>query len=88
MCCLSYELRGSDAVRGLSYIIVDVPRNVRRDHSSPDDLAGLVPGGTIGHLCDRVSRNTDAKLSVSNEYLFCRLCCIIEPTGFIMNKHT
>ena len=47
----------------------------------------MFTGGTIGYLCDRVSRNTDAKLSVSNEYLSCLFCCIIEPTGFIMNKH-
>ena len=40
------------------------------------------------HLCDHVRRKTDAKLAVSNEYLSCRFGCIIEPTGFIMNKHT
>ena len=46
------------------------------------------PGGTIGHLCDRVRRKTDPKLVVLNEYLSCTFGCIIEPTGFIMNKHT
>ena len=39
-------------------------------------------------MCDRVRRKTDAKLSVSNEHVSCRFGCIIEPTGFIMNKHT
>ncbi len=65
---------------------MDVPSNVRRDHSSTDDLAGLE--ALYDTRCDRVRRETDAKLSVSNEYLSCRFCCIIEPTGFIMNKHT
>ena len=32
--------------------------------------------------------NINNILSVSNEYLSCRFGCIIEPTGFIMNKHT
>ena len=33
-------------------------------------------------------RKTDVRLFVSNEYLSYRFGCIIEPTGFIMNKHT
>ena len=55
-------------------VIVDVPRD------------GW-PGGTIAHLCDRGRRKTDAKLVVSNEYLSCRFGYIIEPNGFIINKH-
>ena len=53
-----------------------------------DDLAGLEALVYWTHLCDRVRRKTDARLFVSNEYLSCRFGCIIEPTGFIMNKHT
>ena len=35
-----------------------------------------------------LGRKTDVRLFVSNEYLSFRFGCIIEPTGFIMNKHT
>ena len=63
-------------------------RDMRRDPSSTDDLAGLEALDYWTHLCDRVRRKTDARLFVSNEYLSCRFGCVIEPTGFIMNKHT
>ena len=53
-----------------------------------DDLAGLEALVYWTHLFDRVRRKTDVRLFVSNEYLSCRFGCIIEPTGFIMNKHT
>ena len=53
-----------------------------------DDLAGLEALVYWTHMCYRVRRMTDARLFVSNEYLSCRFGCIIEPTGFIMNKHT
>ena len=75
--------RGSAAVRGLF-----VMRDVRRDPSSTDDPAGLEALDYWTDMCDRARRKTDARLFVSNEYLSCRFGCIIEPTGFIMNKHT
>ena len=62
-------------------------RDARRDPSSNDDLAGLEALDYWTHLCDRARRKTDARLFVSNEYLSFRFGCIIEPTGFIMNKH-
>ena len=62
---------------------MDVPRDVRREHSSTDDL--LLAG--LEALLDRVRRKTNATLFVSNEYLSCRFVCITEPIGFIMNKH-
>ena len=77
--------RGSDAERGL---FVDGGRATWCETGPFFDRWSGWPGGTIGHLCDRVRRKADAKLSVSNEYLSCRFRCIIEPIGFIMNKHT
>ena len=65
--------------------MVDVSRDVIRNPSSTDDLAGLK---ALLDNCVIARRNTDGKLVVSNEYLSCRFRCLIEPTGFIMNKHT
>ena len=53
-----------------------------------EDMAGVEALVYWTHLCYRVRRKTDARLFVSNGYLSCRFGCIIEPTGFIMNKHT
>ena len=63
-------------------------RDARRDPSSNDDVAGLEALDYWTHLCDCARRKTDVRLFVSNEYLSFRFGCIIEPTGFIMNKHT
>ena len=63
-------------------------RDARRDPSSNDDVAGLEALDYWIHLCDCARRKTDVSLFVSNEYLSFRFGCIIEPTGFIMNKHT
>ena len=63
-------------------------RDTRRDPSSNDDVAGLEALGYWTHLCDCARRKTDVRLFVSNEYLSFRFGFIIEPTGFIMNKHT
>ena len=73
--------RVSDAVRGLV-------RDARRDPSSNDDVTGLEALDYWTHLCDCARRKADVRLFVSNEYLSFRFGCIIEPTGFIMNKHT
>ena len=62
--------------------------DARRDPSSNDDVAGLEALDYWTHLCDCARRKTDVRLFVSNEYLSFRFGCIIEPTGFIMNKHT
>ena len=67
------------------------PRRVRdasRDPSSNDDVAGLGAPDYWTHLCDCARRKADVRLFVSNEYLSFRFGCIIEPPGFIMNKHT
>ena len=50
-------------------------------------MAGLEALDYWTHLCDCVRRKTDVTLFVSNEYLSFRFGCIIEPTGFIMNKY-
>ena len=50
-------------------------------------MAGLEALDYWTHLCDCARRKTDVRLFVSNEYLSFRFGCIIEPTGFIMNKH-
>ena len=80
--------RGSDAVRGM---FVDCGRAtwcVSGPFVDQDGgLAGLEALVYWTHLCYRVSRNTDTRLCVSNEYLSCRFGRIIECTGFIMNKH-
>ena len=62
-------------------------RDARRDPSN-DGVAGLEALDYWTHLCDCDRRKTDVRLFVSNEYLSFRFGCIIEPTGFIMNKHT
>ena len=51
-------------------------------------MAGLEALDYWTHVCDCARRKTDVRLIVSNEYLSFRFGCIIEPTGFIMNKHT
>ena len=63
-------------------------RDARRGPSSNDDVAGLEALDYWTHLCDCARRKTDVRLFVSNECLYFRFGCIIEPTGFIMNKHT
>ena len=73
-------LCGGGGARGLV-------RDARRDPSSNDDVAGLEALDYWTHLCDCARRKTDVRLFVSNEYLSFRFGCIIEPTGFIMNKH-
>ena len=50
-------------------------------------MAGLEALDYWTHLCDCDRRKTNVRLFVSNEYLSFRFGCIIEPTGFIMNKH-
>ena len=70
--------RGSDAVRGFnySYIIVVVPRNVRRDPSSTVDLAGLealsdtcvivlVETLTLNYLCRMNTCLVDSAVSLN-----------------------
>ena len=74
------------------YIIVDVPSNVRRDHSSTDDLAGLealldtcvivlVGTPTLSYLCRMNTCLVDSDVSLNPLGL-------LWINRFIMNKHT
>ena len=72
-------------MRGARGLVRD---DATRDPSSNDDVAGLEALYYWTHLCNCARRKTDVRLFVSNEYLSFRFGCIIEPTGFIMNKHT
>ena len=78
----------AEAVVGFRTLCGGLVRDARRDPSSNDDVAGLEALDYWTHLCDCARRKTDVRLFVSNEYLSFRFGCIIEPTGFIMNKHT
>ena len=77
----------AEAVVGFRTLCGGIVRDARRDPSSNDDVAGLEALDYWTHLCDCARRKTDVRLFVSNEYLSFRFGCIIEPTGFIMNKH-
>ena len=94
VCRLSCCCRGSDATRGAFVdCAVDVPSDARRDPSWPVRRPMMMiwlawRHWPIGHTCVIVFRmETDVRLFVSNDYLSCWFgYCIIEPTGFIMNK--